>query len=163
MTHPPFLLISPFLVQAIVISVDEFYFHRKRGLPGWELLSHPLDTLCLLGCFAFALTQSYNPMNIKIYIGLCVLSSLLVTKDEAVHRRVCSAAECWLHSILFLIHPVVLMDVAVLWKDSLDKSSVPQERTALLILISAAFLFLLYQITSALLTRRNFHESFERT
>jgi len=27
------------------MGVDEFYFHRRRGLPRWERLAHPLDTM----------------------------------------------------------------------------------------------------------------------
>jgi hypothetical protein len=40
--------------------------------------------------------------------GLAVFSALLVTKDEWVHRREASAAEQWLHSILFLLHGLIL-------------------------------------------------------
>lgn len=150
MTRHLLLLALPFFLQASAIAVDEFYFHRKRGLPPWELLSHPVDTLCLLACLTFALTQAYTATNLKIYLLLCLISCLLVTKDEAIHRKACTAAECWVHSLLFLLHPVVLMSVAIVWKESSRTARTNFADAALLAgFIGAAFLFLLYQIVSA--------------
>jgi hypothetical protein len=141
------ILILPFLLQAGAISVDEFYFHRKRGLGLWELISHPIDTLCLLACLAFAITQTYNATNLKVYIALCLLSCLLITKDEGVHRQECTAAECWLHSVLFIVHPVVLITIALIWKEPVAAENFH----ALWLFASAALLFLLYQIVYALI------------
>lgn len=149
------LLTLPFLIQALAISLDEFYFHWRRGLPRWELISHPIDTLCLLACLLFALTQPYGVFNLKVYIGLCLLSCLLVTKDEAVHRRECTPHECWLHSVLFLTHPVVLIDTALLWRQQLG-------REVLWLFALAVSLFLIYQIIFAWIkTQRIPHESTE--
>jgi 2-polyprenyl-6-hydroxyphenyl methylase/3-demethylubiquinone-9 3-methyltransferase len=38
-----------------------------------------------------------------------------VTKDEAVHARLCGSGEHWLHALLFVLHPVVLAAFALLW------------------------------------------------
>jgi hypothetical protein len=43
------------------------------------------------------------------------MSCLFITKDELVHAGACSAAEHWLHAVLFILHPIVLAAVAVLW------------------------------------------------
>ncbi len=38
-------LFIPFALQTCCMAVDEVHFHRQRGLPRWERLGHPLDTL----------------------------------------------------------------------------------------------------------------------
>jgi hypothetical protein len=38
-------LFIPFALQMCCMAVDEVHFHRQRGLPRWERLGHPLDTL----------------------------------------------------------------------------------------------------------------------
>lgn len=109
------LFTLPFLIQTIIIGIDEFYFHVRRGLPQWERLGHPLDTLTVLGCFAFVLLVPYSSLYLKIYAGLALFSCIFVTKDEFVHKECCPAAEQWLHALLFLNHPVVLIATALLW------------------------------------------------
>jgi len=88
--------------------IDEFYFHRKRGLPKWERLGHPIDTLFVLICFGYLALANALSFNPAIYLGLSIFSCLLITKDEFVHQKECTASESWLHSILFILHPVVL-------------------------------------------------------
>ena len=110
-----FLVLLPFFVQLIVINIDEFYFHIKRGLPKWERLGHPLDTLTVLACFAFILFFPYSSLNLKIYIGLAIFSCIFVTKDEFVHKECCPAAEQWLHALLFLNHPLTLTAAGLIW------------------------------------------------
>lgn len=95
--------------------VDEFYFHHKRGLGRWEVIGHPLDTLSVLVCFLFLLLMPSSLNNLWIYSGLAVFSCLLITKDEFVHQKECTASEQWLHSVLFILHPVILAVAAYLW------------------------------------------------
>ncbi len=108
-------LLLPFFIQMSVIGIDEFCFHVKRGLPKWECIGHPLDTLTVLFCFGFLLLFPYSPFHLKIYCGLAVFSSLFVTKDEFIHKECCAASEQWLHALLFLNHPVVLSAAGLLW------------------------------------------------
>ncbi len=54
-----YFLAVPFALQGLAILVDEFYFHRRRGLPIWERWGHPLDTLSLLICWLFLLCLPY--------------------------------------------------------------------------------------------------------
>jgi len=99
----------------LVINFDEFYFHVRRGLPKWERLGHPLDTLTVLACFVFTLTAPFNPWMLKVYIGLAIFSCIFVTKDEFVHKECCPASEQWLHAVLFINHPIVLTAAGLLW------------------------------------------------
>lgn len=110
-----FLILLPFFIQMIVISIDEFYFHFRRGLPKWERIGHPLDTLTTLVCFALILFAPYSSFYLKIYIGLALFSCLFVTKDEFVHKECCPASEQWLHALLFTNHPIVLTIAGLLW------------------------------------------------
>jgi hypothetical protein len=43
---------------------------------------------------------------------------LLITKDEWVHADQCNAGEHWLHSVLFVVHPVVLITAGLMWADA---------------------------------------------
>lgn len=108
-------LFVPISLQAIAMFFDEFYFHRKRGLKKWEQLGHPVDTFFVFLSYLFIAFNAPNELNIKIYIGLCVLSSLIITKDEFVHTVECSAWENWLHSILFVLHPITFMAAGFIW------------------------------------------------
>lgn len=110
-----FLILFPFILQTLVIFFDEFYFHLKRGLPRWERIGHPLDTLSVLICFAYVLLFPFEGLYLKIYIGLALFSCIFVTKDEFVHKDCCPASEQWLHALLFINHPIVLSLLGILW------------------------------------------------
>jgi len=109
------LIFVPFILQAVAIFLDEYYFHLKRGLPKWERIGHPLDTLSVIACFAFVLFLPYSPPLLPGFIVLAIFSCLLVTKDEFVHKHHCCAKEQWLHALLFLNHPVMLSMVGFMW------------------------------------------------
>ncbi len=103
-------------LQALVMAFDEGYFHRRRGLPRWERLGHPLDTATVATCYAWlAINEPGAPRAIPIYVALAAFSCLFVTKDEVVHARLCTRAECWLHALLFVLHPIVLACIALAW------------------------------------------------
>lgn len=110
-----YLIMIPFIVQTLAIGFDEYYFHIKRGLPLWERIGHPVDTLSVLCCFLFVLLVPYSPAALKWYIGLAIFSCLMVTKDEWVHKHLCPASEQWLHACLFLNHPIILTAVGLIW------------------------------------------------
>jgi hypothetical protein len=116
------LLISPFILQAGATFFDEFYFHHKRGLPLWERLGHPLDTLTVLACFSFVLLNEATKENIMIYIGLALFSCLFITKDEFIHHEESNAKEQWLHSVLFVLHPITLLVLSLYWFESLTSN-----------------------------------------
>jgi hypothetical protein len=97
------------------MAVDEIHFHRRRGLPRWERLGHPLDTLTVLFCFVWLLTTAPNIFSLSVYASLSVFSCLFVTKDELVHSQHCSSGEHWLHALLYIMHPLVLLSAGLLW------------------------------------------------
>lgn len=111
-----YLALLPFLLQGFAMTVDEFFFHRRRGLGRWERLGHPLDSFFMLVPLAWALATDFNPRNLVIFILLGAFSCLLVTKDEPVHTAACSSGENWLHAVLFVLHPLTLAGAAWLWR-----------------------------------------------
>ncbi len=114
------LYLVPFVLQGLLMFFDEFYFHRKRGLPKWERIGHPLDTLTVLICFWFLLVNEPTDFNLKVAIGLMAFSCLFITKDEFVHTQECSASENWLHSALFVLHPITFLSAALIWLNHMD-------------------------------------------
>jgi len=105
----------PFGIQALATVADEFCFHRKRGLPRWERIGHPLDTLTVLGCYAVALAFPLTAASLRTYVVLALFSCLFVTKDEIVHAKCCEPLEHWVHALLFVLHPIVLASMGFLW------------------------------------------------
>jgi hypothetical protein len=108
-------LVAPLPIQGVAMLYDELHFHRARGLGRWERIGHPLDTVTMLACVAWALAVEPTPRAAGVYAALAIVSCLFVTKDEVVHARSCTAGEHWLHAILFLVHPVILVSLALLW------------------------------------------------
>jgi 2-polyprenyl-6-hydroxyphenyl methylase/3-demethylubiquinone-9 3-methyltransferase len=98
------LVLVPIVLQGIAMAVDEGVFHRRRGLPRWERIGHPLDTATIALCLVWLLVAH----SLTVYVVLAIGSTLFVTKDEAVHASLCTAGEHWLHSILFALNPIVL-------------------------------------------------------
>ncbi len=109
------LAFIPFFLQAVAIGIDEVYFHLRRGLPKWERIGHPLDTLSFLLCLYFCLWMPFSDTNVSIYIALAIISCILVTKDEFVHTHHCPAQENWLHAFLFILHPITLIITGCMW------------------------------------------------
>lgn len=130
-----FLIVSG--IQGAAILLDEFIFHRKRGLPRWEIIGHPIDTMTVISCLLFLAFVDRTPTTEKIYWVMAIGSCICVTKDEWVHRKFCSAEEMWLHAVLFMMHPLVLFTAMGAWED---------ERPALLAVSGGIFVFLIYQI-----------------
>jgi hypothetical protein len=143
-----FLFFIPFLIQAAAIAVDEAYFHVRRGLPRWERIGHPVDTASVLICLLFVLFVPYSAYALKWYIALGVISCLLVTKDEWIHKHHCPAEEDWLHALLFLNHPVVLGLVGLFWAPNTYDWLPGLEMRSLFLVLQSAFVlvFLSYQI-----------------
>lgn len=107
--------ILPFALQASLMVFDEGYFHVRRGLPLWERIGHPIDTLSVLACMGFILFVPFSTTALVIYIALACFSSILVTKDEFVHKEHCPATENWLHAVLFTLHPITLTCAGFMW------------------------------------------------
>jgi hypothetical protein len=109
------LLFVPAVLQGLVIAADEFICHRRRGLPLWEIVGHPLDTVTVVAAYAFLCLCAPTPTHQLVFTGLAVFSTLFVTKDELVHAERCAPGEHWLHSLLFVLHPTAFFCGALLW------------------------------------------------
>ena len=107
------MILSIWILHGILMFIDEFYYHHRRGLGRWEALGHPVDTLFFLACFMYALFV--NSAHVTGFGVLAVLSSLIITKDEFVHAKQCPGGEQWLHALLFAIHPVALFALYGAW------------------------------------------------
>ncbi len=103
------------MLQALCMIFDEGYFHIRRGLPLWERIGHPIDTLSVILCMGFVLFVPFSKLALLFYFLLASFSSLLVTKDEFVHKEHCPASENWLHAVLFTLHPITLTAAGFMW------------------------------------------------
>ncbi|MDP9149932.1 MAG: hypothetical protein M3O36_08350 [Myxococcota bacterium] len=110
------VLLVPAFAQMGAMLLDEGWFHRRRGLPKWERLGHPLDTLTVAACYSWTLVRAPGqPHAVAIYVALAAFSCLFVTKDELVHKRACEGWETWLHAVLFVLHPIVFLALGLVW------------------------------------------------
>ncbi len=144
------------MLQALCMVFDEGYFHLRRGLPRWERIGHPIDTLSVLVCMGFILFIPFSKTALIAYIVLASFSSILVTKDEFVHKEHCPASENWLHAVLFTLHPITLTCAGFIWPVVQGVEVAPwitswlDNTAALLFFLKAQFgamaLFLVYQI-----------------
>lgn len=112
-------LYLPFILQGILMGVDE-KIHMDRGLGRWERLGHPLDTLTVLIPMSFIAFYPHTDSNLTAFIVMAVFSCLFITKDEFVHSKECSPFENWLHAVLFVLHPILFLSAAMLWKEDSD-------------------------------------------
>ncbi len=110
------LALLAFVAQGTLMAVDEFVFHRGRGLPRWERVGHPLDTLTVLAPLSSALLLPHAAPWTGVFLALAIFSCLFVTKDEWIHARHCEPVEQWLHALLFVLHPVLFLAIYLLWR-----------------------------------------------
>lgn len=117
------LLMIPVALQGLAFAADELIFHRRRGLPKWERLGHPMDTLSIMVPLIFAFSSHYSVARLSVFAALGLASCLFVTKDEFVHAALCDPKEQWLHSVLFVLHPLLFVSIGILWY--LEYSGIP--------------------------------------
>ena len=96
---------------------DEFFFHLRRGLPKWERIGHPMDTISVILPFIYLGFFSYSGDTPVILVLLMMFSCLLITKDEWIHAEFSTPGENWLHALLFILHPLVFVFGWLLWKE----------------------------------------------
>jgi len=109
------LLFLPVGIQGMLMFVDEFVFHRRRGLPLWERIGHPVDAVSVLVCLLIPIFAQFNTSNLILFAALGLFSCLLITKDEFVHSELCNPIEQWIHSVLFVLHPLVFVGSGMAW------------------------------------------------
>lgn len=133
--------LAPIIVQGILMTIDEFYCHQRRELRRWERIGHPIDTITFIACMLFLFLTSPSDLNLWIFGGLSLVSCLVISKDEWQHRELCDGFENWLHALLFMIHPVVLIWAGYLWWNN-DQSY----QRVILFSLAVSATFLAYQI-----------------
>lgn len=135
-----------FLLHGILMLVDEFWYHRRREVPSWERLGHPLDTLTVFLPLVLIWFIAPTPGMKTLFIILAVFSCIFVTKDEWVHKHYCEPGELWLHALLFLLHPLLFFSAWILWPDMHSSEGNPYVPIAFVILLLSVFGFGLYQL-----------------
>ncbi len=110
-------LYLPFIFQGLVMMVDEFWYHHRRGLGRWERIGHPVDTATVLVCAAIVIFVPFSKTALAVYAVCGVISMICITKDEFVHAQLCPPGEHWLHSVLFMLHPILLTATVAIWAD----------------------------------------------
>lgn len=146
-----FLIFTPFVLLAMAMFVDEFYFHHKRGLPKWERLGHPVDTLTVIAVYLFALFSTFSETNVVLFVLGSLFSTLFVTKDEFIHSEKCDSKEIWLHAVLFGLHPLQFVSAAFIWAQrdgviSFLPIDVTLSKTFLISQTALLIVFFLYQL-----------------
>jgi hypothetical protein len=110
-----FLLLGLTALQGLIMTVDEFIFHRRRGLPAFERWGHVADTSLFLLALLVPMLLPPTQVFLGLYAFLAVASCLFITKDEWIHATACSGAEQWCHAMLFVLHGPILLLAGLLW------------------------------------------------
>lgn len=106
-------------LQTLLMTVDEMYFHRRRGLERLEAWGHAFDTALFLAAIAVPAFFAPTGTATLAYVALAVLSTLVVTKDEWLHAKSCEPGEHWVHSLLFALHGPLLIGIGWCWHHGL--------------------------------------------
>jgi len=101
--------------QGVLLLVDEWGFHRARILGEWESWGHPVDSAVFAAVLLLPALSAPTGGAASLFAAGAIASTVLVTKDEWIHARECGASEHWVHSLLFALHPCVLIAVGALW------------------------------------------------
>jgi 2-polyprenyl-6-hydroxyphenyl methylase/3-demethylubiquinone-9 3-methyltransferase len=142
-------LLLPFVAQAGAMAADERIFHRRRGLPRWERIGHPLDTMTTAACYAWLVLAEPSRRHLIGYVVLSVGSCLFVTKDEPVHTQLCSSGEHFTHALLFVLHPIVLGVSGYLWWTERGVGALVASVQLVLTLLFAGYQILYWNRSSA--------------
>lgn len=102
-------------LQAIVMLIDEGYFHRQRGLGTFERYGHVVDTLFFSAALFIPFIWAPTTSSLVAYGILSFASCLIITKDEWIHAEACGGLEQWCHAVLFILHGALLLCLGVLW------------------------------------------------
>ncbi len=109
-------------LQGTAMVVDEFYFHRQRGLGLWERVGHPIDSFFFVLALILPGFFPFNDRNLSFYIIAAAVSTLIITKDEWIHAKQSSGTEQWLHAVLFALHPTILFFFYLLWQSDTGRA-----------------------------------------
>lgn len=134
-----------FATHGFILAVDEFFFHRRRELPAWERLGHPMDTLTVFLPLAILWAVPPTPNMRFLFVLLAIFSCFFVTKDETVHKQYCERAEFWLHALLFMLHPALFYAGWQIWPELHSAEGNPVVPLVYFLLLLGILLFGIYQ------------------
>jgi len=103
------------VLHGILFRIDEFKFHRKRGVQKVELINALFDGFLFLSALAIALFADFSYWSEKIYIALAIVSCLSIAKNEFFYKGL-ELGERFTHSLLYVLHPVILFAYYDGWK-----------------------------------------------
>ncbi|MFZ4405438.1 MAG: hypothetical protein ACOYOK_15175 [Pseudobdellovibrionaceae bacterium] len=128
------------LLQGALLIYDEAVLHRQREMPNWERWGHPVDTFFFLLPLALGgfLQGDFSQHH---FIGLCILSCLVILKDEWVHAGRIKGFEGLVHGLLFILHPIVLF---MAYRNLLDKNYLVLQTTSMVLTVVMVFQFLFW-------------------
>jgi hypothetical protein len=109
-----FLYVTTFL-HAALYGVDEYIYHRKRGLCPVEFINALFDGILFLIPLVIAIFTSHSYWLDKIYIALAVLSIFSIIKNERFYHELC-VTERMIHAALYVLHPLILYAFYHSWK-----------------------------------------------
>jgi hypothetical protein len=103
------------VIHLILLSMDEFRFHRSRGPVSRERMEHGLTALVTAALFAVIVVLTFNDWSKFIGMGLAVIMLFLVARGELWHGAECSTGERVLHAVLAIFAPLVLLIGIGMW------------------------------------------------
>lgn len=108
-------LLSLMILHVVVFHIDEYYFHRKRTLCRKEALAMFVDGALYLPPLIIASFAPVTEFWQKIYLLFAILSCLSIVKNEWFYADDIGRKERLTHSILYILHPVLLYTFYVSW------------------------------------------------
>ena len=138
-----FLLIIMSL-QVILFHVDEYYFHRKRGLSKYEIASAITDGAFYVLPLIIATFAKFDSIWKTIFIVLAGISCLSIAKNELFYPAL-QVKERIIHSLLYVLHPILLYSFYISWKGNFF-DAYPNFWILQLLYVAIGFKTVIYQI-----------------
>lgn len=136
------------VTHGCITMYDELFLHRKRGLTLYEARLHWIDTALVVFVQALAVFCEPTGFTMTLYLLAAILSCLSITKEEWLHREVCSGSEHWLHAMMFMLHPLSLLAAGITWQ-RLDRPLIhlaDWRLNVLLVYTAGTAIFLVYEM-----------------
>ncbi|MCB0392744.1 MAG: hypothetical protein KDD58_15750 [Bdellovibrionales bacterium] len=106
------------ILHVIIFHIDEYYFHRKRVLCRKEVLGMFLDGALYLPPLIIASFTSHSPFWKTTFITFSILSCISISKNEWFYNSDLTRPERWVHSLLYILHPILLYSFYQSWVDN---------------------------------------------
>ncbi|MCO4794186.1 MAG: hypothetical protein KC493_10755 [Bacteriovoracaceae bacterium] len=103
------------IIHGLLFRIDEFKFHKKRGLKKVELINALFDGALFIGALIIPLFTTYSYWWEKLYIAMCICSCLSIIKNEFFYKGL-EIGERVTHALLYVLHPVILFAYYDGWK-----------------------------------------------